>query len=293
MMSPAVLVLTAHGSVDPRAAANTHANAELIRRARPGLDVRVAFCEKSTPNVRDVVAEVISLRASGSSAVISLRASGSSAVISPRASGSSAIISPRASGSSAIISPRASGSSAIDGQVVVTPLLLADAYHARVDIPAMIADSDALQADVLGEDDRLVTVLRHRVRELGVSRLDPDVGVVVVAVGSSRQAANARTEAVSPALAAGTRWAGVETAFATGPAPSLGEATERLRAMGARRLVIAPWFLAHGRITDRVREYAAAQGIAMAQPLGAHRLVAYTVLQRFDHARAEANRLAA
>jgi sirohydrochlorin ferrochelatase len=271
MMSPAVLVLTAHGSVDPRAAANTHANAELIRRARPGLDVRVAFCEKSTPNVRDVVAEVISLRASGSSAVIS----------------------PRASGSSAVISPRASGSSAIDGQVVVTPLLLADAYHARVDIPAMIADSDALQADVLGEDDRLVTVLRHRVRELGVSRLDPDVGVVVVAVGSSRQAANARTEAVSPALAAGTRWAGVETAFATGPAPSLGEATERLRAMGARRLVIAPWFLAHGRITDRVREYAAAQGIAMAQPLGAHRLVAYTVLQRFDHARAEANRLAA
>jgi sirohydrochlorin ferrochelatase len=238
-MNPAFLVLTAHGSVDPRAAANTHANAELIRRARPGLDVRVAFCEKSTPNVREVVTEIIT------------------------------------------------------GQVVVTPLLLADAYHARVDIPAMIADSNALQADVLGEDDRLVTLLRHRVRELGVSRLDPEVGVAVVAVGSSRPAANARTAAVAPALAAGTRWAGVVTAFATGPAHSLDEATERLRAMGARRLVIAPWFLAHGRITDRVREYAAAQGIAMAQPLGAHRLVAATVLQRFDHARAQANRLAA
>jgi sirohydrochlorin ferrochelatase len=63
--------------------------------------------------------------------------------------------------------------------------------------------------------------------------------------------------------------------------------------MGARRLVIAPWFLAHGRITDRVAEYAAAQGMAMAQPLGAHRLVASTVLQRFDLARAQANRLAA
>jgi sirohydrochlorin ferrochelatase len=237
-MSPAVLVLTAHGSVDPRAAANTHAVAELIRRDRPGLDVRVAFCERSTPNVRDVVAE-------------------------------------------------------LDGPVVVTPLLLADAYHARVDIPAMIADSVALQADVLGEDERLVTVLRHRVSELGVSRLDPHIGVVVVAVGSSRQAANTRTAAVAPALAAGTRWAGAVTAFATGPAPSLDEAIVRLRAMGARRLVIAPWFLAHGRITDRVGEYAAAQGIAMAQPLGAHRLVASTVLQRFDLARAQANRLAA
>ncbi len=39
---------------------------------------------------------------------------------------------------------------------VVVPLLLADAYHARVDIPAMIADAgvDVDQADVLGEDPR-------------------------------------------------------------------------------------------------------------------------------------------
>jgi sirohydrochlorin ferrochelatase len=244
-----VLVLTAHGSIDPRAAANTHAIAERIRRDRPGLDVRVAFCETSTPNVRDVVAEIISLRASGSSR--------------------------------------------IDGRVVVTPLLLADAYHARVDIPAMIANSGALQADVLGEDHRLLTVLRHRVRELGVSRLDPDVGVIVVAVGSSRRIANARTAAVAPALASGTRWAGAVTAFAAGPRPSLDDATQRLHDMGARRLVIAPWFLAHGRITDRVAEYAAAQRIPMAQPLGSHRLVAATVLQRFDHAQVRADRLAA
>jgi sirohydrochlorin ferrochelatase len=234
----AVLVLTAHGSVDPRAAANTHAIAELIRRDRPGLDVRVAFCETSTPNLRDVVAE-------------------------------------------------------IDGQVVVTPLLLADAYHARVDIPAMIANSDALQADVLGEDPRLLTVLRHRVRELGVSRLDPDVGVVVVAVGSSRRIANARTAAVAPALASGMQWAAAVTAFATGQRPSLDDATQRLHEMGARRVVIAPWFLAHGRITDQVAEYAAAQRIPMAQPLGSHRLVAATVLQRFDHAQVRAARLAA
>ena len=104
--------------------------------------------------------------------------------------------------------------------------------------------------------------------------------------GSSRPQANARTPAVAPALAAGTRWAGAVTAFATGPRPSLDEATEQLRAMGARRLVIAPWFLAHGRITDRVAEYAGAHGISMAEPLGAHRLVAETVLDRFDRARA-------
>jgi sirohydrochlorin ferrochelatase len=236
-MSPAVLVLAAHGSADPRAATTTHALAEQIRRDRPGLGVRVAFCERSTPNLRDVVADV-------------------------------------------------------RGNAIVTPLLLADAYHARVDIPAMLADSGVVQADVLGEDHRLVAVLRQRVRELGLSRLDPDVGVVVVAVGSSRQMANARTAAVTPALIGGTRW-GAVTAFATGPQPSLGEATQRLRAMGARRVVVAPWFLAHGRITDRIAEFAAAQGIELAEPLGAHRLVAAAVLDRFDRAVAEANSLAA
>ena len=237
-MSPPVLLLAAHGSADPRAAITTHALAEQIRRDRPGLGVRVAFCERSAPNLRDVVADV-------------------------------------------------------RGNAIVTPLLLADAYHARVDIPAMLADSGAVQADVLGEDRRLVTVLRQRVRELGVSRLDPDVGVVVVAVGSSRKGANARTAAVAAALAAGTRWAGAVTAFATGPQPSLAEATQRLRAMGTRRVVVAPWFLAHGRITDRVTEFAAGQGMKLAEPLGAHRLVAATVLDRFDRALAEPNRLAA
>ncbi|MBV9516157.1 MAG: sirohydrochlorin chelatase, partial [Mycobacteriaceae bacterium] len=66
-----------------------------------------------------------------------------------------------------------------------------------------------------------------------------------------------------------------------------------LRAMGARRLVIAPWFLAHGRITDRVASFAAGQAIPMSQPLGSHRLVAATVLARFDRACADAERLAA
>ena len=37
-----------------------------------------------------------------------------------------------------------------------------------------------------------------------------------------------------------------------------------------------------GRLTDRVAEFAAAEGIPVAAPLGGHRLVAETVLDRFD-----------
>ncbi|EUA33293.1 secreted domain protein [Mycobacterium xenopi 4042] len=47
-----------------------------------------------------------------------------------------------------------------------------------------------------------------------------------------------------------------------------------------------------GRLVDRVREFAQDGGIPMAAPLGAHRLVAETVLDRFDQA-LTADRLAA
>jgi sirohydrochlorin ferrochelatase len=205
-----------------------------VARTRPGLDVRLAFCELNTPNLVDVL-------------------------------------------------------NGCPAAAVVTPLLLADAYHARVDIPGQIARSGAghrvRQADVLGEDDRLVSVLRQRVVELGASRLDDRLGVLVVAIGSSDPKANARTARVAPKLIAGTRWAGASTAFATRPEPSLAEAADGLRRRGARRVVIAPWFLAPGLLPDRVRTFADSAGIEMAAPLGSHRLVAETVLDRFDRAR--------
>jgi sirohydrochlorin ferrochelatase len=236
------LILTAHGSVDPRSSATTRAVAERIRLLRPGLDVRVAFCEKSTPNLRDVLA-------------------------------------------------------GLHRPAVVAPLLLASAFHARVDIPAIVAESagrrqaQVLQADTLGEDPRLVRVLRQRLSELGVRADDGDTGVLVVAVGSSHAAANDRTATVAGALAAGSTWAGSEVAFATGPHPSVRDGIERLSRAGARRIAIAPWFIAPGRITDRVLELAQTAGAEMAEPLGAHRLLATTVLDRFDQAVAQ--RLAA
>ena len=114
-----------------------------------------------------------------------------------------------------------------------------------------------------------------------ISRVDSEVGVLVTAVGSSRGDANARTETVARELTLTTRWTAT-TAFATGPHPDLAEAAEFLRRRGSTKLVIAPWFLAPGRIIDRVAEFASAEGISMSSPLGAHRQVAETVLDRFD-----------
>lgn len=225
------LILTAHGSADPRSAANAHAVAGHLRRLLPETAVRVAFCEQNAPILNDV----LPVTAAGS---------------------------------------------------VVVPFLLASAYHARTDIPALIADSgaDVVQADVLGDDPRLLQVVRERLGAVRVSRFDAELGVILASVGSSHEAANAHTAALAKTLSEGTRWVGVEAGFATGQTPSVADAAARLRARGARRLVIAPWFLAHGKITDRVAEFARSAGIPMAEPLGPHRLVAATVLDRYEEA---------
>ena len=228
------VILTAHGSADPRSAEVTHGVADQIRRLRPGLDVRVAFCEKSTPNLHDVLAE-------------------------------------------------------LRGPAIVTPLLLASAYHARIDIPSIVEESaagqrgDVLQTDTLGEDPRLVELLRRRLSEIGVQPHERDTGVVITAVGSSHAQANAGTATLGPALAKGTAWAGVQVAFAT-TQPSVSEAIDEMRHAGVRRIALAPWFIAPGLITDRVAAVAAAADVAVAEPLGAHPLLGATVLDRVDRA---------
>lgn len=229
------LILTAHGSADPRSSATTYAVAEQIRRQRPWLDVRVAFCERSEPNLRDVLAD-------------------------------------------------------LDRPAMVTPLLLASAYHARVDIPAMIDEAKVpvRQADTLGEDPRLVGVLDQRLADLALGHRH-DTGVLVVAVGSSHATANARTATLASALSQ-RGWPRVRVAFATAE-PSVADGIAELRRAGASRIALAPWFIAPGRITDRVATVATEHDVAMAEPLGAHALVAETVLDRFDHA--VARRLAA
>ena len=96
---------------------------------------------------------------------------------------------------------------------------------------------------------------------------------------------------MASALAAETRWADVRVAYATGPQTAVSDGVTELRRTGARRIVLAPWFIAPGKITDRVAATADSARIEMSDPLGAHPLLAATVLDRFD--RAVEERLAA
>ena len=200
---------------------------------RRDVDVRVAFCEQNSPNLRDVLA-------------------------------------------------------AAGRHAVVVPLLLADAYHARVDIPAMIRQSGSTLPT--GRRAR-----RGRPAHCGASTT-PDARRSVPARprrGRPRHSGGLLTPTSQCAHHIGRRLSrpahevDSHHRLRHRAAPDAGRGCSILRERGATRLVIAPWFLAHGRITDRIAEYARAQRILMAAPLGPHRLVADTVLDRFDQAVAE------
>jgi len=158
---------------------------------------------------------------------------------------------------------------AADGhrRAVVVPLLLGSAFHARVDLPALIAESrirnahlDVVVSDILGDDPLLVTACRDGIVSTGVPVDDPDVGVALCAVGSRRPGADAATRGVAPRVTAGTAWRRPAVCFATASQPSVTVALEELVRAGARRLVLAPWMLAPGLLWDRV--CAAAESVA-------------------------------
>ncbi|MEV5717913.1 sirohydrochlorin chelatase [Amycolatopsis mediterranei] len=172
---------------------------------------------------------------------------------------------------------------------VVVPLLLGSAFHARVDLPALIdevvADCPGFRvrvSDVLGADPALEAVALDR---LAAAPRRGGTGVIVSAVGSSNASANA----VVASLA--SRWeerlgVPVSEAFASAAQPDIPAAAAALRARGVRHLVVASWFLAPGLLPDRIAALAreADPKAFIAAPLADDPRVADVVVSRYASA---------
>ena len=175
--------------------------------------------------------------------------------------------------------------------VAVVPLLLGSAYHARVDLPGLVAEAQARLpllsvsvSGVLGPDERLESVALRRLAEAGVEP-DPSLGVILAGAGSSHQPANAAVATVARRWARSLGVAGVRSAFASTAAPDVPTAVADLRAAGADRIAVASWFLAPGRLPDRVAELAGPDAV-VAAPLGSDPELAELVLDRYAEAAA-------
>lgn len=171
--------------------------------------------------------------------------------------------------------------------LVVVPLLLSDAYHATVDVPAAVRAAGAGHpattvelAPPIGPDPALLDVVDRR---LGAdAELD---GLVLVAAGSSDAAANLAVAGLAGAWGA-RRGLPALAAFVTSATPTVGEAVRRLRGRGAGRVGVGLLLLAPGVLPDRATSEAANAGAtAVGDPLGTEDVVARLVLDRYAAAR--------
>jgi sirohydrochlorin ferrochelatase len=156
---------------------------------------------------------------------------------------------------------------------IVVPALLTRAYHGRVDLPAVLTATGVATrtAPVIGPsgpdeapDPRLVAALRRRVSELDI----PYDGLVLLAAGTSHPDARSTVDAVAAALSAELHVACV-AGYASASPPSGEDAVRAVRALGARRILAASYFLAPGRLYEAAAASARHGGaLGVAEPLG-------------------------
>ncbi|CAM5728023.1 sirohydrochlorin chelatase [Streptomyces sp. NPDC005930] len=179
--------------------------------------------------------------------------------------------------------------------VVVLPLLLTRAFHAKADIPAVLAAAPPRlrirQAEVLGPSPLLLSALERRLYEAGLTPADKSsTGVVLASAGSSDPEAIAVIAEIAREWRL-TGWCAVRPAFASASLPRTEDAVRRLRALGCARVAVAPYVLAPGFLPDRIARGAAGADV-LADVLGSAPEVARVLLERYDAARAPMARAA-
>jgi sirohydrochlorin cobaltochelatase len=182
--------------------------------------------------------------------------------------------------------------------VVVVPLMLLAAGHAKNDIPALIARLRLEHPGVrfrygrdLGLHPTLLSLIDERLAAAVPTVYRADTAVLLVGRGASDPDANADTAKLARLLWEGRPWPMVEVCYAGITDPRVPEGLERCRRLGARRIVAMPYLLFGGRLEDRVHhqcaEFAAAHpqiDLRVADHLGPCDEVADLVLERYREA---------
>lgn len=171
-----------------------------------------------------------------------------------------------------------------DGPVALVPLLLATAYHVRVDIECVARDARAAGREIrvaraLLPDPRLLDTADDRLAEAGVV---PTAAIVLASAGTTDEMANATTRTVAAALSA-RRGRPVVAAFASAAEPSVPQALSGLQ-VTYDDVAVLTFMLSPGAFADAIADAAHAAAVPVTAVLGEHPAVAATVLSRFDDA---------
>ncbi|MFD3517523.1 sirohydrochlorin chelatase [Streptomyces sp. NPDC058657] len=177
-------------------------------------------------------------------------------------------------------------------EVVALPLLLTRAFHAKADIPAVLREVSVrhprlrvVRAGVLGPSGLLLSAVERRLYEAGLRPADKSAtGVVLASAGSTDPEAIAVIAEIARELRH-TGWCAVRPAFASAALPRTEDVVRELRASGVRRVAVAPYVLAPGRLPDRIARGAVAADV-LADVLGDCEELAELVALRYEESQA-------
>lgn len=182
--------------------------------------------------------------------------------------------------------------------VVAVPLVLLGAGHMKNDGPAALERGRARHPDIdftygrhLDIHPDVLAVAERRIRDA----IGPDDAagwaVALVSRGSSDPDANADLYKVARLLWDSRGVEMVEPAFVSLASPSVADALDRCRRLGATKVAVVPYFLFTGvlvdRIGDQAREWAAAHPeveVRVGRHLGAEPAIAGLVVERYREA---------
>ncbi|MGC8480739.1 MAG: sirohydrochlorin chelatase [Acidimicrobiales bacterium] len=177
--------------------------------------------------------------------------------------------------------------------IVVVPLMLNAAGHARSDVPAVVLtarnrypDVTFTYAEPLGKEFALLERGRDALQTAGGTGKP----LLVFFRGASEPSANAQSYEITRLLAELNESRSCFTGFSGITWPSIDEALAQLHAVGHREFAVLSWFLATGvlvdRINDAVTTFAHTHHLVVrnAGHLGINRAIAELVIERADAA---------
>ena len=178
-------------------------------------------------------------------------------------------------------------------RIVALPYFLFAAGHVREDLPSELRQAAATAGGVrivyqppLGVDPLLAEVLEQRALEVAGHGAD-QTALLLVGAGTSDPDANAELYRAGRLLWERKRFDPVEVAFVSLTQPSVADGLQRCRALGARRIVVAPYFLNTGVLSRRIgsrleafRQTAPEVEVLLAGELGLHPLIVELLANR-------------
>lgn len=185
-------------------------------------------------------------------------------------------------------------------EIYLIPIILLQAGHSKIHIPAAIDEAKEKYPSItftygrpIGIHEKTLDILSNRLMEVGMDPLKEynDTAVLLIGRGGSDPDANSDLYKIARLLWEKLNINWVETAFMGVTAPSVEEGVERCLKLGAKKIVMLPYFLFTGVLIKRMEEmkrrfelkYPEKQFV-LADYFGFHPLLQAIILDRVEEA---------